>query len=46
MKSFYEAPVAEVIDFAAKEQIAVIRDRDPDETIGRDPEAGVGSRDF
>ena len=42
MKMIYEAPVAEVIDFAAKEQIAVI----PDETVGRDPEIGIGSKDF
>ena len=38
----YEAPVAEVIDFKAKEQIAVI----PDETVGREPEVGIGSKDF
>ena len=41
MKNFYEAPVAEVIDFAAKEKIAVI-----EETVGREPEMGVGSKDF
>ena len=47
MKTFYEAPVAEVIDFAAKEQIAVIGEREAvDETVGREPEVGVGSRDF
>ena len=38
----YEAPLAEVIDFAAKEQIAVV----PDETVGREPEIGIGSKDF
>ena len=42
MKTIYEAPVAEVIDFAAKEQLAVI----PDETVGSDPEVGLGSKDF
>lgn len=38
----YEAPLAEVIDFSAREQIAVI----PDETIGREPEIDNGSIDF
>ena len=41
MKSFYEAPVAEVIDFTAREALAVI-----EETMGKDPEASVGSKDF
>ena len=38
----YEAPLAEVIDFTAREQLAVI----PDETIGKDPEIDNGSIDF
>lgn len=44
MKTFYEAPVAEVIDFKTREQIAVVTDAD--ETVGREPEVGIGSRDF
>ena len=44
MKTFYEASAANVIDFSAKEQIAIVSD--PNENIGPQPEAGVGSRDF
>ena len=40
MKAFYEAPEAEIVDFQAQENLAVIEDD------VRDPEAGVGSRDF
>ena len=40
MKTFYEKPEAEIISFQAQEKLAVIEDD------VRDPEAGVGSRDF
>ena len=43
MKTLHEAPVATVINFSAREQIAI---SDPNENIGPQPEAGVGSRDF
>lgn len=44
MKTIYEAPVAEVIDFAAKEKLAVVPE--PDETVGRDPSVEIGSKNF
>ena len=40
MKKQYEAPEVQLIDFKAQEKLAVIEDD------VRDPEAGVGSRDF
>ena len=40
MKAFYETPEVELIDFRAKENLALIEDD------VKDPEAGVGSRDF
>ena len=40
MKKQYENPEAELIDFKTQEDLAVIEDD------VRDPEAGVGSRDF
>ena len=44
MGTFYETPIANVIDFSAKEQIAIVSD--PNENIGPQPEGSVGSRDF
>ena len=40
MKAFYETPEVEIIDFRAKESLAVIEDN------VKEPEAGVGSKDF
>lgn len=40
MKLYYEAPEAEIIDFKAQENLAVIED------VGPEPEVGVGSLDF
>jgi len=42
MNTAYQKPEAEVIDFTAREALAVI-DEQP---IGPQPEAGVGSRGF
>ena len=44
MKTFYEAPAAEVIDFTARENLAYVPDGS--ENIGPKPEGGVGSKDF
>ena len=43
MKTYYEAPEAEVIDFTAKENLAVIEEG---EQIGPEPEVNIGSRKF
>ena len=40
MEKQYQSPEAELIDFRAQEKLAVIEDD------VKDPEAGVGSRDF
>lgn len=40
MKAIYEQPEVEVIDFQARENLAVIEDE------VKNPEVGVGSRDF
>ena len=40
MKMIYEAPLAELINFSAREQLAVIEESQPE------PELGVGSKDF
>lgn len=40
MKANYQTPEAEIIDFTAQENLAVIEDE------VKDPELGVGSRDF
>ena len=43
MKLYYEAPEAEVIDFKARENLAVVEHA---EDVGPTPEIGVGSLDF
>ena len=46
MRTYYEAPEAEVIDFTAREALAVVNEQGNEEPIGPQPEAGVGSRSF
>ena len=46
MKTKYVTPEAEVIDFAAREALAVIYEQSEEAPIGPQPEAGVGSRGF
>lgn len=44
MKYYYEMPTAEVIDFRAREDLAVIPEGS--ENIGPEDDGSVGSRDF
>ena len=44
MKTYYEKPMAEVVDFSAMEKIAYVPDERED--VGPKPEGGVGSKDF
>jgi len=44
MKTYYEAPAAEVIHFHAGEDLAVIPEGN--ENMGPTPDGSVGSKDF
>ena len=44
MKTYYEKPEAEVIDFSAKEKIAYVSEGK--EEVGPKPEGSIGSKDF
>ena len=47
MKTYYESPKAEIVDFTAREQLAVVeKSSDPNADLGDDPTAGLFSRDF
>ena len=46
MNTVYQTPEAEVIDFTAREALAVVNEQGNEEPIGPQPEAGVGSRGF
>ena len=43
MKTYYEAPEADLINFAANEQLAVV---EKDENLGDDPDVDFISKDF
>ena len=43
MKTYYEAPEADLINFAANEQLAVV---EKDENLGDDPAVDFISKDF
>ena len=43
MKTYYETPEAEIIDFAAREALAIV---EKDEDLGEDPTIGFVSKDF
>ncbi|MBR2311018.1 MAG: hypothetical protein IKA47_10890 [Oscillospiraceae bacterium] len=45
-KTKYVAPEAEIIDFTAREALAVIYEQSNEAPIGPQPEGGVGSRGF
>lgn len=43
MKTYYQAPEAELINFAANEQLAIV---EKDEDLGDDPTVDFISKDF